>query len=163
LPGNNHQQKPTTKLNSNPPSQCENPTHTTAAPNQNEYTPHKKHGVIFEAVESLSIEQYLREIAYTIGGSNIKYASRLSGGRICIYLAAEMYVKQICTPGGINTEDKFIQCRPYIMASKRVVPSNVLPDIPDDAILPSFQNFWKTYVPNHTASNLYNAPRPKTY
>jgi hypothetical protein len=81
LPGNNHQQKPTTtKLNSNPPSQCENPTHTTAALNQNEFTPHKKHGVIFEAVEGLSIEEYLREIADTIRGNHIKYASRLSGG-----------------------------------------------------------------------------------
>jgi uncharacterized protein (DUF2249 family) len=144
LPGNNHQQKPTTtKLNSKPPSQCENPTNTTAEKNQNEYTPHKKHGVIFEAVEGLSIEQYLREIADKIGGSNIKYASRLSGGRICIYLAAEVYVKQICTPGGINIGDLFIQCRPYIMASKRVVLSNVLPDIPDDVIQPLLQTFGK--------------------
>jgi hypothetical protein len=145
LPGNNHQQKPTTtKPNSNPrPSQCENHTQNTAAPNQNEYTPHKKHGVIFEAVEGLSIEQHLREIADKIGGSNIKYASRLSGGRICIYLAAEMYVKQICTPGGINITDMFIQCRPYIMASKCVVLSNVLLDIPDDVIQPLLQTFGK--------------------
>ncbi|XP_023723410.1 uncharacterized protein LOC111873162 [Cryptotermes secundus] len=144
LPGNNYKKKTTTtKTSSRPPSQCENPTHNTAEPNQNQYTPNKKHGVIFEAVEGLSIEQYLREIADKIGGSNIKYASRLGGGRICIYLAAETYVKQICTPGGINIGDNFIQCRPYIMASKRVVLSNVLPDIPDDVIQPLLQTFGK--------------------
>ena len=74
LPGNNYKTKTSTeKTNSTPLSQCENPTHNTAAPNQNQYTPNKKHGVIFGAAEGLSIEQYLREIADIIGGSNIKY------------------------------------------------------------------------------------------
>jgi hypothetical protein len=50
-----------------------------------------------------------------------------------VYLAAESYVQEICAPGGININDTYIQCRPYIMASKKVVLSNVLPDIPDES------------------------------
>jgi hypothetical protein len=60
-----------------------------------------------------------------------------------VYLAAESYVQEICTPGGININDTFIQCRPYIMKSKRVVLSNVLPDIPNEALIQLLHTFGK--------------------
>jgi hypothetical protein len=87
------------------------------------------------------MEQYLRKIA--VGGRNIKYSPTLSGGKTRIYVAAESFVEQICTPGGININDKFAQCRPYIMASRRVVLSNVSPDIPNKSPIPSLLTFWK--------------------
>jgi hypothetical protein len=89
------------------------------------------------------MEQYLRKAADTIGDSNINYASRLSGGRICVYLATEALVKQICNPSGININDTFTQCRTYVVASKRVVLSNVLPAIPDEALIQSLLTFGK--------------------
>jgi hypothetical protein len=90
------------------------------------------------------MEQYLRTIIDGIGGSNIKQAPRLSGGSICVYLAEESLVQETCVPGGININDTFFQCRPYIMASKRDVLSNVLPDIPNESlILLLLHNFGK--------------------
>jgi hypothetical protein len=67
----------------------------------------------------------------------------LSGGRICVHLDTETLVKQICNPGGISINDIFIQCREYIMAFKRVVLSNILPDIPDEALISTLLTFGK--------------------
>jgi hypothetical protein len=143
--GNTPQPQPqpsTTTTNNTAPTHTKHPIQTTC-PTKANYTPHKKHGVIFEAIDGLTIEQYLRAIADHIGGINIKYASRLSGGRICVYLATEAHVQEICAPGGININDTFIPCRPYIMASKRVVLSNVLPDIPNETLMPLLHTFGK--------------------
>jgi hypothetical protein len=126
-----------------PPTNGENTTTSIKTIPDTEYSPHKKFEVIFEAVEGFSIEQYLRTIADDIGGSNIKYASRLSGGRICVHLAAESFVSQICASGCININNTFIQCRSYVMASKRVVLSNVLPGIPSETLIPSLRAFRK--------------------
>jgi hypothetical protein len=120
---------------------------TTTCPIKANYIPHKKCGVIYEAIDAITIEQYLRAIADNIGGINIKYASRISGGRICVYLATENHVQELCAPGGININDTFIPCRPYIMASRRVVLSNVLPDIPNETLMPLLHAFGKTTSP----------------
>jgi hypothetical protein len=98
------------------------PTATTAS---SDYVPNKKFGAIFDSVEGLVIEIYLRNIAEKAGGSNIKYASRLSGERVCVYLAAESFVKELSDQRGITIDTTFVQCRPYVMISLRVVLSNV--------------------------------------
>jgi hypothetical protein len=125
------------------PTHSKQTTQDTVKTSQSNYTPHRKYGAIFEAVDGLTIEQYLRTIADSIGGNDIKYASRLSGGRICVYFAAESYVREICADGGISINDTYIKCRQYIMASKRVVLSNVIPDIPDESLIPLLQKFGK--------------------
>jgi hypothetical protein len=108
--GNALQQSTSSSTSINTPStNGENTTTNINTTPVTEYSPHKKCGVIFEAVEGFSIEQYLRTIADDIGGSNIKYTSRLSGGRIYVYLAAESFVSQICSSGGININNTFIQ------------------------------------------------------
>jgi hypothetical protein len=124
-----------------------NPNQTTTNSTTTNYTPHKKYGVILEAIDGLTIEQYLRAIADNIGGINIKYASRLGGGRICVYLATEQHVQDICASGGITINNMYIQCRPYIMAARRVVLSNVLPDIPHTTLLPMLNTFGKPTSP----------------
>jgi hypothetical protein len=140
---NNNNNAHTHKEYPNPTTTTITTTTTTSHTGPSNYTPNRKHGVIFEAMDGLTIEQYLRAIADTIGGINIKYASRLSGGRICVYLAAESFVQELCAPGGINISDSFIPCRPYVMASRRVVLSNVLPDIPNETLLPLLHTFGK--------------------
>jgi hypothetical protein len=70
----NRPPSPTAPLNT-ALTHSENPTKNTTCAGQSNYTPHRKHGVIYEGVDGFSIEQYLRTIADSIGGSNIKYAS----------------------------------------------------------------------------------------
>jgi hypothetical protein len=134
-PGNTPHYTPSSTHSNKATTYTKHPIQTTCRTKTN-YTPHKKCGVIFEAIEGITIEQYLRAIADNVGGINIKYASRLSGRRICVYFDTEDHVRELCAPGGININDTFIPCRPYIMASKRVVLSNVLPDIPNEALMP---------------------------
>jgi hypothetical protein len=143
-PGNTPQYPPfTTPSKNKATTLTKHPIQTTTCPTKANYIPHKKCGVIYEAIDGITIEQYLRAIANNIGGINIKYASRLSGGRICVYLATENHVQELCAPGGININDTFIPCRPYIMASRRVVLSNVLPDIPNETLMPLLHAFGK--------------------
>jgi hypothetical protein len=61
-----------------------------------------------------------------------------------VYIATETRVQEKCAPGGIDINDIFIPCRPYIMASKRVVFSNVVPDIPNETLIPLLHTFGKT-------------------
>jgi hypothetical protein len=93
--GNIPQPKTTlTTPNHTVPTHTENPIQSTCPTTVN-YTPHKKHGVGFEAIDGLTIEQYLRIVADNIGGINIKYASRLSGGRICTSPQKNVYKRYV--------------------------------------------------------------------
>jgi hypothetical protein len=78
-----------------------------------------------------------------------------------VYLAAESLVQKICVPGGININDKFIQCRTYIMASERVVLSNVLPGIPNESLILLVHYFGK-HIPYLTTFHLHSTSRPQT-
>jgi hypothetical protein len=60
-----------------------------------DYVPNKEFDVIFYSVEGLAIENHLCNFVDKIGGSDIRYAPRLSGGRVCVYLAAESLVKEL--------------------------------------------------------------------
>jgi hypothetical protein len=86
----------TTRKYTTAPTYTKHPIQTTTCPTKANYTPHKKQGVIFEAIDDVTIEQYLRAIADHVGGINIKYASRLSG----VYLATRTHAQDICAPGG---------------------------------------------------------------
>jgi hypothetical protein len=118
----NERQETDSTMNTAKSTGMTKPTATTAS---SDYAPNKKFGVIFDSVEGLAIEIYLRNIAEKAGGSNIKYASRLSGERVCVYLAAESFVKELSDQRGITIDTTFVQCRPYVMISFRVVLSNV--------------------------------------
>jgi hypothetical protein len=57
LPGNKPQQNSTTTtLNNTELARCENSTQAITTASQSNYTPRRKHGVIFQAVDGFSIE-----------------------------------------------------------------------------------------------------------
>jgi hypothetical protein len=60
-----------------------------------------------------------------------------------IYTAAEFFVIEMCTPGSISIINTLVHCRPYIMAYRRVMLSNVLLDIPNESLTPSLFTFGK--------------------
>lgn len=114
---------------------------TTDFPAIRPYVPNKKLGVVFEPVTGIPLEDYLRAVADKIGGLNIRYASRLSGGRVCVYLSHLNFVEELCAEGGVTICDIFVQCRRYVSAARKIVLSNVVPDIKNETLTRALQSF----------------------
>ena len=49
-----------------------------------EFTPSQDQAIIFQSIDGITIKEYARTIA-TIGLKAIKFLSRISNGRICMY------------------------------------------------------------------------------
>jgi len=108
--------------------------HNNLSSSSDQYIPSRKNAIILENIENVSQDQCLRAVADIIGGNNIHYCSRLSGGRICLYLTNESYVEKMCQESGVIINYEFIPCRRYVSEAKKVVVSNCPPELSDDAL-----------------------------
>ena len=52
--------------------------------------PTKEQAIIIDAVDGISIQEYTRAVAKVTEGTNIMFASRISHGRVCIYLNSKI-------------------------------------------------------------------------
>ena len=98
------------------------------------YTPSRKNAILLENTANVSQDQCLRAVADLIGGSNIHYCSRLSGGRICLYLTNETLVDKMCQESGVVINEEFIPCRRYVTEAQKFVVSNCPPELSDDGL-----------------------------
>lgn len=93
--------------------------------------PGKETAVLFPSVDGFTVEAYTRAAAALVGGRNIIAASRISHGRICIYLATKAVVDEfLADHGGITITDVFVPARRLKTPAERLVLSNVAPCIP---------------------------------
>lgn len=111
------------------------------------YTPNKKTAIVLDHHHELVLDDYLYAIAGQIGASNIIAASRLSGQRICVYLKSEEMAHQLTKDQGLDVKGLFIATRKYISSSTKVILSNVLPDIPTDALKEQLNQIGKITSP----------------
>lgn len=115
------------------PSGISNNSTTTNQENTNTiYVPKRKAAIICENIETVTQDQCLRAVADVIGGRNIHYCSRLSGGRICMYLTNEDCVETICKGGGVLHGAYFIPCRRYVTDATKFIISNCPPELQDE-------------------------------
>jgi len=96
------------------------------------YTPKRKNAILLENTQEITQDQCLRAVADVVGGHNIHYCSRLSGGRICMYLTDQTHVEQICHEGGVMLGSVFIPCRRYVTDSTKFIISNCPPELLDE-------------------------------
>lgn len=110
--------------------------------------PTKEHAFLVQAIESVSIHQYLRAVADVVGAENIWFGSRLSQGRIAIYLASVRLVDRfMADEGGITIGDQFISARRMVTKANRLVLSNVCPTIPHSVIEEALSSAVKVVSP----------------
>lgn len=95
------------------------------------YVPDRRFAVVLENCHQLTQETCLRAVADIIGGRNIHFCTKLSGGRICLYLTDQCCVDKICEEGGINIGLDFITTRKYISDSRKIIISNCPPELTD--------------------------------
>lgn len=93
--------------------------------------PRKEEAIVYPAVEGLLIKDYVIETGKKVGPKNIRYVSRMSNNRVCIYFSSRQIVDQfIEKDGGVTINDIFVAARKLIMPAKRIIVSNISPCIP---------------------------------
>lgn len=105
-----------------------------ADPNNLPYKPSRKNAVIVENTHETPQDHCLRAVANIIGGRNIHYCTRLSGGRICLYLTNQDIVNKLVTEGGIVVNDVYLPIRKYVTEATKFVISNCPPEMTDQSL-----------------------------
>ena len=97
--------------------------------------PTKEQAIVTDALEGVSIKDYTVTIGNITDPRNIRFVSRISHGRICLYLNSQETVdKLLNTHKFINIGTHTLQLRPLVSKSKRIILSNVCPIIPHKVI-----------------------------
>ena len=97
--------------------------------------PTKDQAIVIEAHVGIPIKDYIYAIGKLTEPTNIRFVSRISNNRICIYLANKKSVEEICTHyPRIEINNIQLEVRPLLTKQKRVILSNVCPVIPHSEI-----------------------------
>lgn len=99
---------------------------------QQTQAPKRNQGLIMDCVDGLNLTDYMCAIGYIVQPKNVIFASRISNNRVCIYLATKELVTELTDKHEtIVIKNLTITLRPLISKLKRVIFSNVSPDIPN--------------------------------
>ncbi|KAJ4447715.1 hypothetical protein ANN_09723 [Periplaneta americana] len=105
-------------------------------------TPSRDQAIIIESSDNITIKDYVLAVGKLTDPSNIRFISRISNGRICIYLASKKIVEELTTKyQRIMINNESLQLRPFLTKYKRVILSNVCPVIPHSLIEESLLQF----------------------
>lgn len=97
--------------------------------------PTKEQAIVLDAIDGITIKEYTIAIGNIIGPNNIRFVSRISNGRVCIYCSNQEIVdKLINSHTKIKINSQILEIRPLISKTKRVILSNVCPIIPHSVI-----------------------------
>ena len=93
--------------------------------------PKKDQAVVTDVIEGLTIKDYTLAIGKIVKPVNVLFVSRISNGRICVYLSSQELVDKLTEPGTkVNIDPHTLTFRPLISKAKRIIISNVCPIIP---------------------------------
>lgn len=106
-------------------------TPTYAAATQKDQFPKKDQAIVIDSISDIPIDKYILEIGKLTSPNNIRFVSRISGNRVCVYLESKQTVTDIISKHShIKINDNTLQVRPLITHYKRLILSNVCPVIP---------------------------------
>ncbi len=95
--------------------------------------PTEEQGLIFNHLDGTKIREYLIAIYQLVGGAaNIVAASRVSGGRVIIFLGSKELVESFQqNHGGFKLHNTFIKTRKLKTPAVKLVLSNISPIVPN--------------------------------
>lgn len=98
--------------------------------------PTEEQGLIFDHQEGVKIREYLLAIYQLVGGAtNILAISRVSGGRVILFLASKELVEKFQQDhGGFHFRESFIKTRRLKAPATKLIISNVSPTIPNSVL-----------------------------
>lgn len=99
--------------------------------------PKKEQAIVIESIEGIPVHEYTVAVGRIIDPSNIRFVSRISQGRVCLYLSSVALVDRLVCPGNnkINIKSNILEIRPLIVNTQRITFSNVCPIIPHEIII----------------------------
>lgn len=106
---------------------------------QSDNFPKKEQAIVIEAKEGIQIKDYVQALGKLTSPSNIRFISRISNGRICVFLASKDIADTITGKyNHIRINNTDLPLRPLINKYQRIIISNVYPTIPHAIIEESF-------------------------
>jgi len=99
--------------------------------------PKKDQAIVFETIDNFPQIEYIIAISKLISPKNIKFVSRISNSRFCIYFNDKNSVDFLIDnhPSIKLNDHTTIKIRRLINPAKRIIISNVSPAIPNDSII----------------------------
>jgi len=103
----------------------------------NSSLPKKDQAIVFESIDNIPQIEYIIAISKLTLPKNIKFVSRISNSRFCIFFNDKNTVDFLIDnhPSIKLNDHTIIKIRRLINPSKRIIISNVSPAIPNDSIL----------------------------
>jgi hypothetical protein len=110
-----------------------NPSYATVT--QTTTFPKKDQAIVIDALENVQIKDYAQALGRIIEPSHIRFLSRISNNRICIYVSSKLIVDEIIdNKKYVTIQNQKLPIRPLISRNKRIIISNVCPIIPHTEI-----------------------------
>ncbi|KAK2578265.1 hypothetical protein KPH14_012289 [Odynerus spinipes] len=97
--------------------------------------PTKEQAILIDALEGIQLKEYITALAKIVPPAQIRFVSRISNNRICVYLSSKTLANDLVDKSFITINDKTLTLRPLISKNKRIILSNVPPIIPHCDIL----------------------------
>lgn len=117
------------------PASTLQPSATYANVLQQDKCPTKEQAVVLDAIDGLTIENYCAALAKIVDPVNVRYISRISQRRICVYLSSvELAEKLVYEIKQLEIKEHLLEIRPLYTKTKRILISNVQPHIPSSEI-----------------------------
>lgn len=80
------------------------------------FMPKKDQGIVMESIEGLSNDNCIDGLEKLTNVSNIKSISKISGGRVCVFLTDKSLVEQLCK--------EILKVKEYELSIKPLVEKN---------------------------------------
>lgn len=98
--------------------------------------PTRNQAIVLDVIEGATIQEYTAAIANLIESKNIRFVSRISHSRVCMYLSSKELADRLTDNNiKVNIRGQELEIRSLISKSKRIILSNVCPVIPNHVII----------------------------
>ena len=101
----------------------------------------RNNGVVLKASDNVSVQSYVDSLTKKIPASEVLFASRISNGRVAIYLKSKEAVVHAVTEG--LEHDNSFELSPLVRPTTRLTLSNVYPEIPNQVLVQNLSGFCK--------------------
>ncbi|KAL4703456.1 hypothetical protein ACJJTC_010776 [Scirpophaga incertulas] len=102
--------------------------------------PKKDQAIVLDSIDGITLREYLLSLSSIIPATSIRFISRISNARICIYLDSKKSADKLIEENKkITVKNHILEIKPLISRNKRIVLSNVCPVIPNHVIEKKFE------------------------
>jgi hypothetical protein len=122
------------------------------------YVPNNKLAIVLDCPAGISAEECCEAIADIVPGTDMMFSSRLSGGRLCVFLRTEENVTKLTQEGGIIVRGNYVPTRRYVTQATKIVLSNVSPIISNEKLSKELAKLGKLASTIRNISNGYKRP-----